>query len=142
MRDERLSSSILRKTTSEFPSGTQKSYLLRIELDELLSLIQSASLSFTHENNRNVEAERCCVKCLMEVKLRSTSYNIIHHDVTCWPNKFNVLHSTILNDVGWLSCIPLARASIAFSALAEIFSCDYMAFFSPDSSNRAETFFM
>ena len=40
----------------------------------------SATLLFTHENKRNVE--RCCMKCLMKIKLHSTSYNIMQHDAT------------------------------------------------------------
>ena len=46
----------------------------------------------------------------MEIKLSSTSYNIMQYDATSWQNEFNMLHSTMLNYVESWHCISLAKA--------------------------------
>ena len=49
----------------------------------------------------------------MEIKLRSTLYNMMQYHATWWANEFNMLHSTLLNGVESQCCIRLARALAA-----------------------------
>ena len=39
-----------------------------------------------------------------------SSLNMMQHNATWWSNKFNMLHSTMLNNVGSRCCTRLARA--------------------------------
>ena len=44
----------------------------------------------------------------MEIKLRSTSSNIMQHRATWWPNECNILDSAMLDDVPSTCWIRLA----------------------------------
>ena len=66
----------------------------------------NATLSFTLRNKRNVGW--CWRRCLIEIKLRSTSSNIMQHRATWWPNECNMLDSTMLDDVASTCWIRLA----------------------------------
>ena len=58
--------------------------------------------------------QKKCWMMLIEIKLRSTSSNIMHHRATWWPNACNILHglySTMLEDVASTCWNRLARPS-------------------------------
>jgi len=66
----------------------------------------NATFLFTLKNKRNVGW--CWRRCLMKIKLRSTSSNIMQHRATWWPNECNMLDSTMLDDVASTCWIRLA----------------------------------
>ena len=68
---------------------------------------------FTLKNKRNVGW--CWRRCLMEIKLRSTSSNIMQHRATWWLYKCNMLDSTMLDDATstcWIRLDPSSRTCL------------------------------